>query len=86
MLGPHERRELADIERRFAESDPALARLLGDGPRPPGRRWASPLAVAVVGAFLIALGAVTVVFPLIFAGVLTVMSGACLRVAGGRRR
>ncbi|QTR06006.1 hypothetical protein J7S33_06080, partial [Saccharothrix algeriensis] len=21
MLGPHERRELADIERRFAESD-----------------------------------------------------------------
>lgn len=41
-------------------------------------------ALSVFSAGLIALGALTVVFRLIFTGVFALLPGACLRVAGRR--
>ncbi|WP_158854815.1 DUF3040 domain-containing protein [Saccharothrix deserti] len=86
MLSRHEQRRLDEIEQQLMASDPALAAmLLGGSTSPKTRRWkAGSLASGLLGVFLTALGATTVTFTLIFAGILALAIAACMHVTRSR--
>lgn len=79
MLSRHERQ-------RLTESDPVLAHLLRDGPGPPKslHSRAGMHAVELLGVLLIALGAMTLTFSLIFMGILALVAAACMHITRSR--
>jgi hypothetical protein len=82
MLSRHEQQQLAEIERQFTASDPALAGLLSKGPSSARtrRRKLAVLAVSLLGALLILLGAAVATFSLIFFGVVALLTCAGVHV------
>lgn len=88
MDAVRELRELRRIERWFTVNDPELAAALaahGAKPRTANRRW-TRLAVDVLGAACVTIGALTGLFMFVFVGVLVSMIGACLHATCRRRR
>lgn len=83
MLSQHERRQLNEIERRLAASDPELGRTLSDHPRSGNPRHGNTLVAVVLyllGAFLVLLGSVTLNVALIGTGILALAVAACLHL------
>ncbi|HUQ59468.1 DUF3040 domain-containing protein [Lentzea sp.] len=87
MDAARELRELRRIERWLTVNDPELAAMLsahGAEPRTANRRG-TRLAVDVLGAACVIIGALTGLFVLVFTGVLVLMAGACLHTMCRRR-
>lgn len=82
MLTPHERQELAAIERGLTAGDPVLSRSLGEG-RSCRRvnRPALRCAVAVAGLALLAAGLVAGSFAALFASCQLLSAAATLHVS-----
>ncbi|CAL9470273.1 hypothetical protein SUDANB95_02805 [Actinosynnema sp. ALI-1.44] len=83
-----ERRRLREIERWFESDDPVLAAALA-GPRvAPGGVKAggrsARVGVAVLGVALVVVGALTHLL-LVFAGILSLMTAACMHVSRPNR-
>lgn len=83
MLSQYERRQLDQIERLLTASDPKLSRILSDGPPARNARpsLVSALALYTLGVFLVVLGAITLTFTLIGAGIAGLTIAACLHVS-----
>ncbi|MEV6715347.1 DUF3040 domain-containing protein [Lentzea sp. NPDC051208] len=87
MDAARELRELRRIERWLTVNDPELAAALsahGAEPRTANGRW-TRLAVDVLGAVCVIIGALTGLFMFVFVGVLVLMTGACLHATCLRR-
>jgi Protein of unknown function (DUF3040) len=88
MDAARELRELRRIEHWLTVDDPDLAATLtahGAKPRTANRRW-TRLAVDILGAACVIIGALAGLFTFVFLGVLALMTGACLHATCRRRR
>lgn len=74
-----ERRRLREIERWFESDDPALAAALA-GPRVARGGRSARVGVAALGVTLVVLGTLTHLL-LVFAGILSLMTAACMHVS-----
>ncbi|MEU4805032.1 DUF3040 domain-containing protein [Actinosynnema sp. NPDC023587] len=76
----YERRQLRRIERWFENTDPALASVLaGRDPVTATRRTSTGVWVTLLGITFLVVGAL-VHLPLVFVGLLLLMTAACLHV------
>ncbi|MFC6092412.1 DUF3040 domain-containing protein [Saccharothrix lopnurensis] len=85
MLSRDEKRRLAEIERRLAAADPALAEVLRTGLAGSGGPARAVLVVCALGALLLVLGLLTATFSLVFWSVVAFVCAAGAHVMRGER-